>query len=367
MQHRPITERAELEDQLARIRPPGPVAIDTEFLREKTYYAQLCLVQVAYGEHAWCLDTLAPALGAGDAALAPLRPVLADAGVCKILHAARQDLEVLWPHVGVVRNVWDTQLAAALCGAPAQIGYAALVSDLLGVQLPKSETRTDWSRRPLSTAQVDYALDDVRYLLPAREALLERLERSGRLAWFDEDSLGAAGDAQFEVRADDAWRRFKGFEQLDEHRQRLAQTLAAWREQRAMKSDRPRGWLLPDAALREIVMRVPRSAADLGALRELPPGIRDNSGAQLLQIIAEARVPDPAPVLPQRSRPDPAALARVQKLLDVVRQAAATLRLAPELLATRAEVEALAAGDTSQRVLRGWRREVAGNLLLAAL
>jgi ribonuclease D len=366
--HTPITNRDALGSQLAPISAAPVIGIDTEFLREKTYYAQLCLIQLATVDDAWCIDTVSLKVDSDRTALAPLQMLLADARITKVMHAARQDFEVLWPHVGAVQNVFDTQLAAALCGAPAQIGYAALVNDLLQVHLPKSETRTDWSRRPLTEAQIHYALDDVRYLLPASDALRERLTRRGRLAWFEEDSAAAARAAgNFDARPEDAWLRLKGLAQLDEHRQRLAQALAAWREQRAIRSDRPRGWLLPDAALRDIVMRVPRSTAELAGISELPEGIRTNSGEAILQIISEARVPQPAPQLPPRTRPDPEQVARVQRLMDIARQVAGELKLAGEVLATRRDLEQLAIGVEDVTPLQGWRRAVVGERLLTAL
>jgi ribonuclease D len=366
--HTPISSRDALGEQLAALTAPAVIGIDTEFLREKTYFAQLCLIQLSTAEDAWCIDTVGLDVDSDRTALAPLQALLADARIVKVMHAARQDLEVLWPHVGTVQNVFDTQIAAALCGAPAQIGYAALVNDLLQVQLQKSETRTDWSRRPLSAAQISYAIDDVRYLLPACDALRERLTRNGRLAWFEEDSAAAArAAAGFDARPDDAWLRLKGLAQLDEHRQRLAQTLAAWRERRAIKSNRPRGWLLPDAALRDIVMRVPRSAAELASISELPEGVRNNSGDAILQIVSEAHVPLPAPPLPPRARPEPAMVARVQRLLDVARQVAGELRIASEVLGTRRDMEQLATGIEDVTPLQGWRRAVVGERLLAAL
>ncbi len=367
--HTPITEPARLAEQLHRIQPSALVGLDTEFLRERTYYAQLCLLQVATVDDAYCIDTLA--LAASEAApagaLTLLQPMLHDTSICKIMHAARQDMEVLWPHVGVINNVFDTQLAAAMIGAPAQVGYAALVAELLGVQLEKSQTRTDWSKRPLSTAQIDYALDDVRHLLPLHATLTERLQKLGRMAWFEEDTQRAESAGGFHVEPNDAWQRFKGFAALDEHRQRLAKSLAAWREQRAMQSDRPRGWLLPDAALRDIVMRVPRSAAELSDIAELPDGIRNNSGAQLLQIVSDAAVPNPAPPLPQRSRPDAEFTARVQRLADTARRVSGELQLAPELLATRRDMERIVGGDLNVLPLQGWRREAIGKPLLATL
>ena len=367
--HTPITEPARLAEQLHRIQPGARVGLDTEFLRERTYFAQLCLLQVATADDAYCIDTLALAASdsAAAGALTQLQPILRDATICKIMHAARQDMEVLWPHVGVVSNVFDTQLAAAMVGAPAQVGYAALVAELLGVQLEKSQTRTDWSKRPLSTAQIDYALDDVRHLLPLHATLTERLQQLGRGAWFEEDSRRAESAGGFQVDPKDAWQRFKGFAALDEHRQRLAKSLAAWREQRAISSDRPRGWLLPDAALRDIVMRVPRSNADLSDIAELPDGIRNNSGTQLLQIVSDAVVPCPPPPLPQRTRPDAEFTASVQRLADTARRVSSELQLAPELLATRRDMERIVGGDREVLPLQGWRRQAIGETLLTAL
>jgi ribonuclease D len=284
----------------------------------------------------------------------------------KILHAARQDLEVLWPVVGALSNVFDTQVAAALIGLPAQIGYADLVFELNGVRLHKSETRTDWSRRPLSAAQLDYALDDVRHLLPLRERLSERLDKLGRMGWFDEEMRGIGAES-FAIDPQQAWRRIKSFADLDPERQRLAQLLCAWREQRAMSANRPRGWILPDAAVRDLVFQVPRSKAALAQLRELPEGICQNSGAQLLELIAAAAVPDPPPPLPPRRRPDPEQLAAVARLSETTRRTAQQLALAPELLATRREMERLVSGERDSSALSGWRREVIGNALLGAL
>jgi ribonuclease D len=366
--HTPITDPAMLADRLRSVTAPAAIGVDTEFLRERTYYAQLCLLQLSTGNDAFCVDTLALRSGTGASPdYTSLTAIMADDSVCKVLHAARQDLEVLWPHTGIVRNVFDTQLAAALAGAPAQIGYAALVEEHLQVRLHKTETRTDWSRRPLSTAQIEYALDDVRHLLPLRMLLSERLAKSGRTQWFAEDTQRAAEADNFQVDPEQAWRRIKGLGDLDEHRKRLAQVLAAWRERRAMSADRPRGWLLPDTALRDLVIRVPRSASDLAAISELPDGIRNNSGTQLLQLISDARVPQPAPPLPQRTRPEPEFVATVARLGDVTREVARELSVASEILATRRDMERIAAGERELLPLLGWRRKVIGERLLTQL
>jgi ribonuclease D len=356
----PITTASELAAAAGALGAGATLGLDTEFMRERTYYAQLCLLQLAGNGHALCVDTLA----LED--LAALRPLMAAGTPCKILHAARQDLEVLAPVVGTLNNIFDTQVAAALIGLPAQIGYADLVSELTGVHLHKSETRTDWSRRPLSAAQLDYALDDVRHLLPLRDQLSERLDKLGRLGWFAEE-MRELGAESFVIDPQQAWRRIRSFADLDGDRQRLAQALCAWREQRAISANRPRGWILPDAAVRDLVFQVPRSRAALAQLRELPEGICQNSGAQLLELIAAAAVPDPPPPLPPRRRPDPERLAAVARLSETTRRTAQQLSLAPELLATRREMEQLVNGERNSSALSGWRREVIGTALLGAL
>jgi ribonuclease D len=356
----PITEGAALAAAVEAMTRASVLGLDTEFMRERTYYAQLCLLQLSTPELAVCVDPLAlPSLDA-------LRPLLSAPRISKIVHAARQDLEVLAPAVGAVVNIFDTQVAAALVGFSAQVGYAELVREVLGIELHKSQTRTDWSRRPLSAAQIDYALDDVRHLPPLRERLGERLEKLGRGAWFEEEMVQIGSDS-FAIDPQQAWQRIKAFADLDPDRERLARALGAWREQRAISSNRPRGWILPDAALRDIVFQLPRDPAGLARLSELPEGIRENSGAKILELIAAANVPQPAAPLPQRRRPDPAQLEKVARLADITRRIGAELGVAPEILATRRDLERLAGGRRDAAPLNGWRHQAIGAQLLNAL
>ncbi|HXZ85811.1 MAG TPA: HRDC domain-containing protein, partial [Myxococcota bacterium] len=252
-------------------------------------------------------------------------------------------------------------------GLPAQVGYAELVRRLLNRALPKSHTRTDWSRRPLSAAQIEYALDDVRYLLPLAERLEEQLERLGRRAWLAEELAALEETRGFTTEPDEAWLRVRGLRGLDPARERLARALAAWRERRALEHDRPRGWILDDSALREIVLRVPRTAEQLAAIAGLPAGVVKHRGAELLECVAAAAVPDPAPAAPARTRSDPRKDALLRKLATISQAVAAELNLVPEVLATRRELELLADGRRDGAVLRGWRRSVLGERLLAAL
>ena len=343
----------------ARLSAQPAIGLDTEFLRERTYHAQLCLLQLSWTDGAACVDPLA----VPD--LAGLRTAIATPAV-KVLHASRQDLEVLFPVVGAVRPLFDTQLAAALAGEPAQIGYAELVRRLLGHELAKAHTRTDWSRRPLSAEQIEYALDDVRHLLPLKAVLEERLERLGRLSWLAEELATLEDPAALSVDPDQAWRRLKGLAGLDPGRQRLLAALAAWRERRALERNRPRGWILEDGLMREIVLRVPRTSAALGAIEGMPPGLLERCGAQLLECVRAAEVPEPAPAV-MRPRPDPQHSALLKKLGAIHRAAAAELGMSPEVLATRRDLDQLAAGGRDTPVLTGWRRTVLVEKLLAAL
>jgi len=356
-----VTTTPALAELGAHLETLAAVGLDTEFLRERTYRAELCLVQVSAGSDASCIDPLA----LND--LGDLARVLTAPGIVKVMHASRQDLEVLLPVTGLVRPVFDTQIAAALTGLPAQVGYAELVRRLTGNELPKTHTRTDWSRRPLSPEQIEYALDDVRYLLPLKSLLEEQLQKLGRSQWLSEE-LATLDDARsFTTEPEQAWQRVKGLRGLDDQRQRLAQELAAWRERRAIERNRPRGWILDDSALREIVLLVPRSVQALSSIEEVPAGVVKHCGDELLACIQAADIPDPPPALQGRLRPDPLKAALVKKLGTLNQAVAADLGLSPEILATRRDLEQLADGKRDVAVLKGWRRGIIGDRMLAAL
>jgi len=356
-----VTTPSALIDLATSLESCEQIGLDTEFLRERTYRAELCLVQLSSHSDAVCIDPLA----LPD--LTPLAQVLTAPRITKVMHASRQDVEVLFPIAGLVRPLFDTQIAAALTGLPAQIGYGELVRRLLGKELAKSHTRTDWSRRPLSPEQIEYALDDVRYLLPLKANLEEQLERSGRLKWLTEELHELEDARNIAPDPEDAWLRIKGLRSLDPARERLAQALAAWRERRAMERNRPRGWILDDAVLRDIVIQVPRSVEALAAIPEFPAGVLKHCGAELLECVRSADIPHPAPPINTRMRPDPAKAALVKKLGVLNQAIAAEIGLSPEVLATRRDLELLADGRRDVGMLRGWRRDVVGERMLAAL
>ena len=349
---------ASICDELAQA---PALALDTEFMRERTYRAELCLVQVANHREAWCIDPIA-LKGIGLFAT-----VLANNQTLKVLHAARQDLEVLATVATPLTNVFDTQVAASLAGFPAQVGYADLVQRLLGVELTKGQTRTDWSRRPLSAAQVDYARDDVRYLLPLRDLLSETLEKLGRSGWLAEELQALSDPRQLAVDPQRAWVRLKGMQGLDGARESLLRSLAAWRETRAIERNRPRGWILDDNLLKDIVFTVPRSMQQLASLEGMTEGLLAHSGDELLTRVRAAEIPEPPPPLPKREKPDPLFVALTRKLADYTQAVAKEIGIAPEVLATRRDIEALARGQSACALSCGWRQEVIGAKLTALL
>jgi len=359
----PITDDAALTAAAARLAGSPRLALDTEFMRERTYYAELAFVQVADEGHVALVDPLA---GVGRAALAALLGVPSQV---KVLHAARQDIEVLLPITGTpLAPVLDTQLAAALLGFAPQVGYGDLIAAELGVTLEKSQARTDWTRRPLSPAQLSYAADDVRYLLPLAARLEERLASLGRLAWFQEDSALLADPGLYRVDPVDAWQRFKAIESLPPREQARLRALAAWREARAMRRNLPRGWVLTDDAARTIARAGPADLAALKALGVMPPGAADKLGAEILQALAEAAAASLDGLVQRHdTRPAPEERERLRRLGDRLREAAGALQIAPEVLATQRDLRRLIRGETLDVVLRGWRRQVVGPALAADL
>jgi ribonuclease D len=360
----PIRDSGELQARIASWPGHGTLAIDTEFIRERTYYPKLCLIQAAAGGDIAIVDALAIADGGA------LVGLLTDEERPKLLHAARQDVESLLPLTKVpLAPVFDTQQAAALLGFPAQVGYAELVRQVLGIELAKGHARTDWSRRPLSREQLAYAADDVRYLPALVEALVERLAAAGRRAWLDEESAGLRDISLYRVEPADAWRRLKGLDRLDAPAVAAARALAAWRERRAMARDLPRGWILPDVALYELAVARPRTREALARVASVPEGTAARAGDELTSVIAASAddVGAGAGAGADAGRPGPEEL-RLQKALQKTLTAiAAELRIQPEILATRRELAALARGARQLPVLSGWRREVVGEKLLAVL
>jgi len=351
-----VSTRAACAEALDALGRAPLLAIDTEFMRVDTYYPRFCLLQIGTQDGVWCIDPL------GDLDLPALGAWLAATPQPKLMHAARQDLEVLAPlGAGAPQPLVDTQIAAALLGLSDQIAYAAVVEQYCGVVIDKSQTRTDWSQRPLSAEQLRYAAFDVTYLLPVWDAMARELEIQGKRAWLEEECArltGARDDAA------PAWQRVKGLTQLEGRALAAAAALAEWREGVARAADRPRNWILRDELLLLIARRQPRRLAELTELPGLPPATARRHGEQLLSLVADETLEPPAlpPRVPRLSTEGNRLLAECQQL---VRDRAADAKVAPTLLATRRDLEQLLQGDGSPRFAQGWRASLVGDALLA--
>ena len=347
----PIADDASLATAARRLATAPRLALDTEFMRERTYYAELALLQLADGDAVTLIDPLA---GLEPGRLAALLQV---PGQTKVLHAARQDVEVLLPVTGTpLAPILDTQLAAALAGHPPQIGYGELVLRELGQTLEKGQARTDWTRRPLSPAQLAYAADDVLWLLPLAAKLEARLEQLGRLAWLHHDATLLSEPSLYALHPGDAWQRFKGIESLPPAEQARLRALAAWREARAARRNLPRGWVLADDAARAIARAAPAGIAALQSLDVMPAGAIDKLGAEIVAALAEAAAGSTDGLVQrQDARPSAEERERLRRLGDALRRVSTALGLAPEVVATQRDLRRIARGEAVGAVLRGWR------------
>ena len=266
-------------------------------------------------------------------------------------------------------QIFDTQIAAGLLGHQTQIGYARLVEELLGIQLEKGQTRTDWSRRPLTAAQTDYAIDDVLYLAEMHSILQSRLEAAGRSAWALEDSQCLTDPGLYESHPEDAWQRISGIAYMPVAMQSRARQLTAWRENQARTLDRPRQWILTDKALLAIAEANPEDQSRLSQLPELAPAIARNQGEVLLEVLRQANhaVARESLDFSQQSKPETPDKNTLKQLTSIVRHTADELGIAPDLLATRRDITALMRGRKDIRLLSGWRGDIIGNKLLEAL
>lgn len=360
-----ITDSAALKRFCEQLDNVPYLAVDTEFLREKTYYAQLCLIQVAHGEHAAAIDPLAPGLDLG-----PLKALLSRPEIVKVLHAATQDLEIFLQLMGEVPGpVFDTQIAASVCGFGHQPGYAALVESILGVAIDKSSQAVDWSVRPLSKRQVDYAIGDVTHLCHVYERLLVELDAQGRGAWVEEDMRALVDPTRYVVDPEQAYKRIR---LRNPSREQLAilRALAAWRERTAMERDLPRGWVVRDEALAEIAQHLPADTAALARVRGLKDNVaRGRDGRTILDVVSAAQA------LPEHEWPElkgrrpatgPGHESLVALLQALLRLRADAHGVSGAMIATRDDLERLAREDEPDiEALRGWRRDLYGEGALA--
>lgn len=336
------------------------ITIDTEFLRDKTYYPKLCLVQLAPPEgEAVAVDPLA-----GELDLGPLLDLLANETVVKVFHAARQDLEIFYNLTDVIPHpIFDTQVAAMVCGYGDQIGYNKLVQGICGQKIDKGAQFTDWARRPLTGRQLSYALDDVTYLRDIYRHLKKELDKRGREKWVKEEMATLTAVKTYENPPDIAWQRVK----IKSDKPRILAVLrevAAWREKEAQRRDVPRGRVLRDETMADMAVHPPENTEDLLHIRNMPEDIaRGKYGGELLSAVQRAlEIPKdqcPRPKKKERLPPELTPVLEVLKML--LRIQASEHEVAAKLIATRTDMEALALDDKADiPALKGWRYEVYG-------
>lgn len=339
------------------------VTVDTEFLRERTYYSKLCLVQLAYqdddGDDACLVDPLADGLS-----LAPLYDLFADAGVVKVFHAARQDLEIFYVDKGIIpAPLFDTQVAAMVCGFGEQAGYETLVRKICKSDLDKSSRFTDWTRRPLTDAQATYAVGDVTFLRDIYEYLSDRLEKSGRKKWVAEEMAVLNDPATYQADPDEAWRRVKTRTNSGRFLA-IVRELARFRETYARDRNIPRSRVYKDDALIELASTKPQSEQDLGRSRLLlREARRGDIAAGIMAAVTDGlAVPnDKLPKVDHNSVKLQVNPALADLLRVLLKSKSDNEDVAAKLIASSAELDALAAGERDMKAMRGWRKEVFGN------
>ncbi|MGV2979110.1 ribonuclease D [Camelimonas sp. ID_303_24] len=359
----PVTSSAELAAACARLAAHPYVTVDTEFLRETTYYSKLCLIQMASPDEAILVDPLAPGLD-----LAPFFELMTNPAVVKVFHSARQDVEIIWfmGHV-IPTPLFDSQVAAMVCGYGDSVSYEQLVSDLARARIDKTSRFTDWSRRPLTDQQVSYALGDVTHLRAVYEALRAQLAASGREDWLADEMAVLTSPATYDTNPDDAWLKLGG--RLRKTRDALVlRDLAAWREREARSRDVPRSRILKDDALIDIAVNAPRTAEALGQLRSTPNGFeRSRAGGEIIAVIKGALDKDPRSItLPSKERGRSSNGALMDLLKVLLKAVSENEKVAPKLIATTDDLEAIAADDNADtQALKGWRRTIFGERALA--
>ncbi len=361
---RVISKSHDLEQFCRSLAGESFVTIDTEFLRESTYYPKLCLIQIAGTVESALVDPLADGLDLG-----PFFALMGNRDILKVFHAARQDIEIMLRLAGAVPTpVFDTQIAAMVCGFGDQIGYEAIARKLAGVQIDKSSQFTDWSQRPLTHKQMAYALSDVTHLRTVHEKLMAKIQADNRMPWLADEVAELADPATYVVDPKDSWRRIKARIQ-SKKQQAVLMAVAAYREREAQSRDLPRGRIFKDEAIGEIAIQMPKDKEALLQLRLLPKGVAESSiGRGILAAVAEGLAADPASIPAPKQRGDEMtasqeSTAEILKLaLKIVSEREG---IATKLVASSSEIDALAVDDAADvQCLHGWRRDVFGGLAL---
>lgn len=360
-----INNEIQLTGLCERIKAASWLALDTEFLREKTYYPKFCLLQVATPEWVACVDPLV----LDD--LSALFDAIYDPAIVKVFHSCHQDLEIFFHVTGKIPGpIFDTQVAAPLLGFQDNPGYAMLVSSFLNVNLNKAHTRADWSKRPLSQSEIQYAADDVIYLCKIYQIMLQKLSELGRAEWLRQDFADLENPALYEVNPENAWLKIRGKNKLTGRQLSIVQALTEWREQTAQAEDRPRNWLLRDENLFDLAKLQPQSLGELANVRGIHERTVNRYGRHLCDLIASAKNREPIPL--KAAGKSVKKTQQHEAILDIltalVRIRAEENSLNPSILATRKDLESLIfAEEEESNLLHGWRYTMAGKELLGLL
>ncbi|MFO1089503.1 MAG: ribonuclease D [Hyphomicrobiales bacterium] len=359
-----ITTTEALEALCAELRSDPFITVDTEFMREQTYWPELCLIQIAGARREAIVDPLAPGID-----LKPFFALMADEAVVKVFHAARQDVEIVYSMAGIIpKPMFDTQVAAMVCGFGDQASYEVLARKLARTQIDKSSRFTDWSRRPLSQKQLAYALSDVTHLRVIYKKLKADLDASGREGWLEEEMAQLASPKTYRTEPGDAWKRLK-FRPKNRRQLGVLMAIAAWREREAQERNVPRNRVIKDDALIEVVVQAPSSPEAMRELRALPKGYANSRlGEGLLKAIRDglAADQDQLPALAEDHAPLPEGTAAIVDILKLALKVVCDANgIAPKLVASSADIEAIAAGKDKQvPALHGWRRQLFGETAL---
>ncbi|WP_455377073.1 ribonuclease D [Petrachloros mirabilis] len=368
-----ITNGQALEALCTQLRDSPRLALDTEFVGEDSFIPKLELIQVASQHIAAVIDF--PAVQA-DGSLDPFWELICNADIEKVVHAGRQDLDLFALHAGQIpKPFFDTQIAAAMLGFGPQIAYANLVQRIHGTKLAKAHTFTNWSARPLSNEQISYAAEDVQFLLPLHTHLHKKLDALGRVEWVREEFSRLETTVGEKSREPlDRYQRIKGWDSLKPRQAAVLRDLAAWRETEARRRNVPRGRVMRDEVLLQLARHPPKTIDELRGLRGLHSAEVDRNGEQLIATIAAALAlpPDAWPHVSRERKPEPESIGLVELLQAVLKARAAEAEIAPTLLATSADLQALVEAKEKKTtvdlpLLRGWRRQLAGELLLKVL
>lgn len=354
-----ITKTSELSEACTRISAHPFVTVDTEFLREDTYWPQLCLVQMASPEEAWIVDPLAEGIE-----LTPLFELMANTDVTKVFHAGRQDVEIVYNLARLIPTpIFDTQVAAMVCGFGESVSYGNLVKRVNGADIDKSSRFTDWSRRPLSQTQLVYALGDVTHLRDIYHHLVKDLADSGRAAWLDEEMATLTDPKTYLLDPKDAWTRLK-LRVKSRKAMATLMELASWRERQAQAQNVPRARILRDEALFDVANRMPTDATQLGQLRTLNEGYsRSQRGREIVDVVKRGLERDmkTVPAIANGNVLSPDAMALVDLLRVLLKAASARHRVAAKLIADTDDLELIASlKEPDVPALKGWRRELFG-------